>query len=129
MKPKPVTENPADPFSAVRAVGLTLPGVEATIRYDGSPVLKLGGAFMAGLATHASAGSGTLVVRMASEERELLIEDAPETYFVTDYYRPHPVVLVRLSRIDPDALRDLLTVAWRVTAPKAKPRIRAKQPS
>ena len=37
-------------FDPVAAVGLTLPGVTAVTRYDGSPVLKAGGAFMAGLA-------------------------------------------------------------------------------
>jgi hypothetical protein len=41
-------------------------------------------------------------------EREWLIAEAPETYYVTDYYRRYPLVLVRLSRIDGDALRDVL---------------------
>lgn len=103
----------------VRAVGLTLPGVEAATKYDGSPVLKRSGAFMAGLATHQSAEPGTLVVRADLEERELLLEDAPETYYLTDYYRRYPLVLVRLARIDRDALRDLLSVSWRLTAEKA----------
>jgi hypothetical protein len=101
-------------------VGLALPGVEATTKYDGSPVLKVGGAFMAGLAMHRSAEPVTLVVRVGFEERECLLEDAPETYYVTDYYRRHPVVLVRLSRIDRDALRDLLSASWRLTLPKAR---------
>ena len=87
-------------FEAVRMVGLALPDVEASTRYDGSPVLKVGGAFMAGLATHRSAEPQTLVVRIGLEERDCLLEDAPETYYLTDYYRSHPVVLVRLSRID-----------------------------
>lgn len=129
MKPKPVTRNSAHLFAAVRKVGLTLPDVEATTRYDGSPVLRLGGAFMAGLASHPSAETGTLVVRMAVEERDVLVEEAPETYYLTDPYRPHPVVLVRLRQIDPAALRDLLSMAWRMTAVKAKYRRRAKRPS
>src|SRR5215510_15515515 len=109
----------------VKAVGLTLPEVEATTRYDGSPVLKVGGIFMAGLATHASAEPDTLVVRHGLEERELLIEDAPETYYLTDYYRRYPLVLVRLSRIEPDALRDVLSVSWRLTATKSRKRSQA----
>ena len=122
MKRKPNTRPAADPFAIVRTVGLTLSDVEATTRYDGSPVLKVGGAFMAGLATHPSAESETLVVRVGFDEREWLLEDAPETYYVTDYYRSIPVVLVRLSRIDRDALRDLLSVSWRLTLPKARKR-------
>ena len=104
----------------VRTIGLSLPDVEATTKYDGSPVLKLGGAFLAGLATHPSAEPHTLVVRVDIDERASLLDDAPETYYLTDYYRGHPVVLVRLSSIDREALRDLLSVAWRVTLPKAR---------
>mgnify|MGYP001031517985 FL=1 len=109
----------ADGFDRVRQVGLALPGVEAATKYDGSPVLKLGGCFMAGLATHRSAEPGMLVVRFRIDERHLLIEDAPETYYLTDHYRSHPIVLVRLSLLDRDALSGLLFVSWRLTAAKA----------
>jgi hypothetical protein len=77
------------------------------------------GAFLAGLATHASAEADTLVVRFGLDERDGLIEDAPETYYVTDFYRRYPVVLVRLSGVDTDALRDLLSVSWRMAVAKA----------
>ena len=107
-------------FDVVKQVGLTLPFVEATTRYDGSPVLKAAGCFMAGLATDRSAEPETLVVRMEPLDREGLLEDAPETYYVTDYYRRYPVVLARLSRLDREALRDLLSVSWRLTLAKAR---------
>ena len=126
MKRTLTTQTPADAFDPVRKAGLALPDVEATTRYDGSPVLKLGGSFMAGLATHRSAEPGTLVVRAGFEEREWLLDDAPETYYLTDYYRSYPLVLVRLSRIDEDALRDLLSVSWRLTLPKARKRGRTR---
>ena len=116
------SQSSATTFATVRTVGLALQGVEAATKYDGSPVLKVGGAFMAGLATHRSAEQGTLVVRSGFEERNWLLADAPETYYVTEYYRKHPVVLVRLSRIDPDALRDLLQVSWRLTLAKGRRR-------
>jgi hypothetical protein len=113
---------PAYSFERVKALGLTLPDVEATTRYDGLPVLKVGGCFMAGLASHRSAELDTLVVRASFEEREWLLEDAPETYYLTDYYRKYPLVLVRLSRIDRDALRDLLSMSWRLTLAKTRKR-------
>jgi hypothetical protein len=122
MKRKPATQRPNAFFERVRAEGLTLPDVEAATRYDGSPVLTVGGCFMAGVATHPSAERQTLVVRAGVEEREWLIEDAPDTYYVTDYYRKHPVVLVRLARIDRDALRDLLSGSRRLTVAKAWPK-------
>ena len=121
------TKTPADTFETVRTVGLALPDVEATTKYDGSPVLKVGGSFLAGLATHPSAEPETLVVRVGFEEREWLMEDAPETYYLTDYYRRYPLVLVRLSRIDRDALRDLLSVSWRLTCEKSRKPRRTKR--
>jgi len=120
MKARRGKQTSANLFDIVRTVGLGLPGVEAATKYDGSPMLKVGGSFIAGLATHRSAEPGTLVVRYDLEARASLLEEAPETYYVTDYYQPYPVVLVRLSRIDRDALRDLLSVSRRLTLPKAR---------
>jgi hypothetical protein len=124
MKRRLARRKPPGTFGTVRTVGLTLPDVEATTKYDGSPVQKIGGAFMAGVATHHSAEPETLVVRVGLEERKCLLEDAPGTYYLTDYYRRHPVVLVRLSRIDRGALGDLLSMSWRLTLPKARKRRR-----
>ena len=111
---------PTDPFDTVRDAGLTWPDLDAATKYDGSPVLKVNGIFVAGLATHRSAEPGTLVVRIGIEERQWLLEDAPETYYVTDYYLPYPVVLVRLSRVDRDALRDLLATSRRLALAKTR---------
>ena len=127
MKRTPTKRMPPNPFEAVGAVGLTLPDVEATTKYDGSPVLRVSGSFVAGLATHRSAEPETLVVRVDLEQRQYLLEEAPETYYVTDYFRRYPVVLVRLSRIDRDALHDLLSVSWRLALAKARPRGRTRK--
>ena len=75
---------------------------------------------MAGMATHPSAEPDTLVVRADFDARALLLEDAPQTYYVTDYYEPYPVVLARLSRIDGDALHDLLAASWRLSIAKSR---------
>ena len=105
-------------FDDVTAVALTLPEVEASIKYDGSPVLKAAGSFLAGIASDESAEADTLVVRCELEDRELLLEDAPDTYYVTEYYEKHPVVLVRMELLERDALRDLLSVSWRLAMKK-----------
>jgi hypothetical protein len=109
-------------FGIVRDLGLAWPDVQAETKYDGSPVLKCGGCFMAGMATHASAEPDTLVVRVDLDARPWLLDEAPDTYYVTPYYEPHPVVLVRLARIDRDALRDLLATSRRATLQKARAR-------
>jgi hypothetical protein len=120
---------PLNAFETVQAVGLALPDVEVAVRYDGSPVLKAAGCFMAGLASHPSAEPETLIVRFNIADREALLEDAPETYYLTDYYRPHPVVLARLSRLDREALRDLLSVSRRLTLAKGRRGRAARTPA
>ena len=120
------TRNPEGVFDLVKTVGRTWPDVKATTRYDGSPVLKLGGVFLAGMATDVSAEPDTMVVRYGLEERDWLIEDAPETYYLTDYYRRYPLILVRLARIAPDALRDVLSVSRLLTLKKVRPRRRSQ---
>ena len=120
MKRRSTTTLNARAFRVVAAVGLTLPDVAAATRYDGSPILRIHGVFLAGLATHPSAAPDTLVVRSEIDDRELLLADAPDTYYVTDYYRPYPIVLVRLAAIDRDALRDLLSISRRLAEAKTR---------
>ena len=120
MNPKNHTT--ASYFEAVKAIGLALPGVEEAVKYDGSPLLKLKGSFMAGLATHHSADDDTLVVRLGMEERARFIEDAPDTYYLTDHYRPYELILVRLPLVGPEILRELLLESWRITARKKRNR-------
>ena len=60
-------------FDVVKEPGCSLPNVEATVRYDGSPVLKVKGAFLADMAMHAPAEAGMLVVRAEFEEREAIM--------------------------------------------------------
>jgi hypothetical protein len=62
------------------------------------------------------------VVRVDLEERERLLEDAPDTYYITDYYSPYPLVLVRLSQLNRDALHDLLSVSRRLALAKTRRR-------
>jgi hypothetical protein len=109
-----------DAFSGVRVIGLSMADVEAVKRYDGATVLKAGGSFMAGIASHPSAEPNSLVVRSEFEQRDLLLEDAPETYYVTDYYRKYPLVLARIDQLTDDAIRDLLSVSRELALAKSK---------
>ena len=112
------TRPPHRVYERLFAIGLQLPGTTRETRYDGSPVLRANGVFVAGVASHCSAEPGSIVVRCALEDRECLLSEAPETYYVTDYHRPYPVVLARLEALDDEALRDLLAVSWRLTMEK-----------
>ena len=109
----------ATTFEAVRALGREFPDLHESTMY-GSPALKLGKRLVACLAIHRSAEPGSLVVRTDFEQRPALISDDPETYYVTDHYVKHPVVLVRLSRLRHDQLRDLLAAARECVLAQAK---------
>jgi hypothetical protein len=69
---------------------------------------------------HPSAEPNSLVVKMDPDERHWLLDDAPDTYYVTDYYRSYPVVLVRLAKVEQTALRDLLAASWRLLSKKGR---------
>jgi hypothetical protein len=60
----------------------------------------------------------TVMVKVDMGERELLLAAEPETFFITDHYRDWPSVLVRLSAIDAEELREVLTDSWLIAAPK-----------
>jgi hypothetical protein len=112
-------------FDIVRAIGLSLPGVEESTMY-GAPALKIRGKLLACMASHKSAEPGSLAVRVGFEEREALIADDPRVYYVKPHYQDYPTVLVRLAVIDRVALRDLLQSAWRtLTASTARRRPRS----
>ena len=113
-------------FDTVRAIGRSLPGVEEGTAY-GSPALKLRGKLLACIAIHRSAEPNSLAVRVTFDERDELIAEQPEVYYLTDHYLDYPVVLARLSRIHPDALRDLVAMGWRFVNAK-NPKKKARKP-
>jgi hypothetical protein len=105
-------------FETVRRLGLQLPEIEESTTY-GKPSLKHGGKMLVCMASHKSAEPDSLVVRTDFEQRaELLAADA-ETYYITDHYKEYPAVLVRLPRVTPGLLRDLLGMAYRLVAGEA----------
>jgi hypothetical protein len=97
-------------FDTVRKIGLALPNVEASTAW-GAPALKIHGKLMACVPTHRSAEPGSLVVRLGFDARAELLAAAPDVYYLTAHYLNYTAVLVRLSRVTPDVLRDLLGMA------------------
>ena len=106
-------------FDTVRRIALGLSHVEESTAY-GSPALKVRGELLACIPIHKSAEPGSLAVRVDFERRAELLAAAPDVYYLTDHYVNYPTVLVRLSRIHPDALRDLLAMAWRFVTTKTR---------
>jgi hypothetical protein len=106
-------------FDAAIAIGRTLPDVEVTTTW-GAPALKVRGKMFACVAINKSAEPNSMVVRMDMAQRDLLVEEDPATYYLTDHYVDYPCVLVRLSRVSPDSLRDLIQGAHRFVGAKAR---------
>ena len=106
-------------FETVESIGRTLPDVEVTTTW-GQPTLKVRGKMFVCIASHKSAEPNTLVVMMDFADRDALVEDDPGTYYLKEHYLNYPCVLVRLSRVGADALRDLITGAHRFVSAKAR---------
>lgn len=99
-------------FDTVRRIGLAMPDVEEGTAY-GSPALKVKGKLLACIPVNPSAKPGSLAVRMSFDDRAGLLAEAPDVYYVTDHYLNYEAVLVRLSRVTPGVLRDLLGMAYK----------------
>src|ERR1035437_6402282 len=111
-------------FDAVRKIALALDRVEESTSY-GTPAFKVRGKLVARLREDGE----TLVVGMDFDQRAELLAADPDTYYLTDHYRTYPWILVRLARVQADALRDLLGGAVRLVsarAPRARPSGRSR---
>ena len=113
-------------FDTVRDIALTLPGVEESTAY-GFPALKVDGKLLACVPANRSAEPASLVVRVDFDDRAELLDADPAVYYVTDHYVGYSAVLVRLSRVNPDALRDLLGMAYKFVTRKAARRPPARR--
>jgi len=102
-------------FKTVKRIALGMPDVDASTT---AQAVKVRGKLLTWIPINKSAETGSLAVRIDLDRRAELLAEAPDVYYVTDHYVNYPVVLVRLSRIQPDALPDLLSVAWRFVTAK-----------
>ena len=105
VKPKPMT------FDTVRQIAQTLPGAEESTSY-GTPAFKVKGKLFA--RQHQDGES--LVIGVNFDEREEMMNLAPAKFYITDHYVNYPWMLVRMSKVSPDELRDLLIGSWRRVA-------------
>ena len=95
-------------FDSVREIAQTLPGAEESTSY-GTPAFKVKGKLFARF----HQGGEALVVSVDFDEREEMMKTSPEKFYITDHYLNYPWVLVRMSSVTPDELRDLLVGSWR----------------
>jgi hypothetical protein len=107
-------------FDAVRKIGSELPHVTEATAY-GKPALKVRGQIFVCISSHKSAEPDSLVVRVDLEQRAELLATDSEVYYITDHYQDYPAVLVRLKRVRPDVLRDIVGMAYRFVTARRRP--------
>lgn len=100
-------------FPAARKIALGFPGMEEGTSY-GTPGFRVRGRFVARMWEDGQ----TMVVKCGDDERDARLKADPGTFFVTDHYRGYPTVLIRLRRVTPGVLREVLEQAWRRSAPR-----------
>jgi len=118
-------------FGDVQKIGATLAGVDVGTAYD-SPCLRVNKKMIACIAINKQAEPNSLMIRMPVDQRDALIAEAPDVYYLKPHYENYPCVLVRLAKVHRDALRDLLQGAWReasATKPRRPALARAKRTS
>ena len=90
-----------------------LPEVTVGTSY-GMPALQVRGSSFASVKSE-----DTMVLHCPVEQKELLMEAAPELYWQTDHYKGWPALLVRLDVIEDEELSLRLADAWSFKAPKS----------
>ena len=94
-------------WDSVMAFGLTLRGTEPSTSYGRPAVRVRGKAFL-----FPGRERGSFAVMAPIEEKELLMETEPETFWETDHYRGYPAVLVRFGSANPERIENVIRRAW-----------------
>ncbi|MBC2806543.1 hypothetical protein ELI49_05055 [Rhizobium ruizarguesonis] len=94
------------------AAEAALPDVEESTSY-GNPALKVGGKSFV-----AVKNAETIVISISLDDKDHLLEMAPDVYFQTDHYVGWPHLPVRAAVIGDEELRLRLIGAWLFRAPK-----------
>ena len=99
-------------FDDVRAIALAMPEVAETTSW-GMPTFKAGKTTFA-VEPHPrpDVEPNSVGVPMSFEERARLIASRPDVYYLTAHWEKYPGVLVRLSTVGRDELREILSAAW-----------------
>lgn len=99
----------------MRAIVMAFPGVEEGMSY-GSPAFKVNGKFFTRLRRE---DQSVVLLEVSHDEREMLIEAEPATFFFTAHYKDYPSVLARIATLHPGSFRNFLERRFRRIAKKS----------
>jgi hypothetical protein len=103
------------PFDLVCAPLFTLKGVEASTSY-GTPAVK----FKKTLLVRLREDGNAIVIRIDPADRDRLLRDRSDVFFLTDHYIAYPYVLAHLRVLQAEELYALLEPIWRSLQPRRK---------
>ena len=98
---------------SAREIALGLPEVSERETW-GHPTFRIGEKMFMSMA----ADGTTATVKATKEEQAACVGSDPDTFFVPKYVGQHGWIGIVLDRVDPEELRELVTDAWLLTAPK-----------
>jgi hypothetical protein len=102
-------------YDEVRAIAMTLPGVNEHLAF-GRPTLRVSKKFLACIA---KIDEDTLCLKMPDAmQRDVLLSAKPDVFYMHAHYADFGAILIRLPKIDPAELRDLIEDSWRMLASK-----------
>ena len=97
----------------VTKTALAYPSVETRSSY-GTPGIYVAKKFMARLRE-----PDMMVLKPVEDvEQQFLMGTQPDVFFLTDHYRGYPAILIRLSKLHSNQMRELIEQSWRRLAPK-----------
>jgi hypothetical protein len=103
-------------FDDVTRLATQMPGVTIGASY-GTPALRVGKRLMARLWQDGE----VLVLKPVEDiEQRFLMETRPGVFFKTPHYEGYDAILIHLSTVDEETLRDLLQQCWRRLATKTQ---------
>jgi hypothetical protein len=96
-----------------RKIALALPEAEERETW-GHPTFRVRDKMFAAMASD----GGSVSIKARKEAQAALVGSEPETFSIPAYVGHHGWVGVALAKVDAEELRELITEAWLMTAPK-----------
>ena len=98
----------------LKKIALSFPEAHEKTSY-GNPAFFIAKKFFT---RHRSEDDSLVLIVDSIDERDMMMEADPKTFFITDHYKDYPSVLVRMARMDAKTVEGMLARRWRKIAPK-----------
>ena len=98
----------------LKKIALSFPEAHEKTSY-GNPAFFIAKKFFT---RHRGEDDSIVLIVDSIDERDMMMEAEPKTFFITDHYKDYPSVLARMERVDAKTVEGLLARRWRKIAPK-----------